>query len=82
MKVKVKIYIEKESGIKIMGPGPLSLLKKIKKYKSINMATKSMNLSYVKALNILNRLEKSIGRKMLIRERGGNKRGLKCSRNS
>lgn len=75
MRINVKIYIEKEPGIRIMGPGPLSLLERLKKYKSINKATRSMNLSYVKALNILNRLEKGVGRKMLIRERGGNKRG-------
>lgn len=34
-----------------------------------------MNLSYVKALSILNRLERGVDRKMLIRERGGNERG-------
>ena len=34
-----------------------------------------MNLSYVKALSILNRLEKNLGEQMLIRKRGGNDRG-------
>ena len=34
-----------------------------------------MNLSYVKALNMLNRLEKSLNRQILIRTRGGNERG-------
>ena len=34
-----------------------------------------MNLSYVKALNILNRLEENLGEQMLIRKRGGNERG-------
>ena len=34
-----------------------------------------MDLSYVKALNMLNRLEKSLDQKLLIRKRGGNDRG-------
>lgn len=58
-----------------MGPGPVRLLEKIDEYKSINKAAKSMSLSYVKALNILNRIEKCLGEKMLIRKRGGNDRG-------
>ncbi len=58
-----------------MGPGPLRLLEKIKEYKSINQAAKSMSLSYVKALNMLNRLERNLEHKMLIRKRGGNERG-------
>ncbi|MFC1862948.1 winged helix-turn-helix domain-containing protein [Thermodesulfobacteriota bacterium] len=58
-----------------MGSGPLRLLENIRKNKSINKAARSMNLSYVKALKILNRLEKGLDRKMLIRERGGNMRG-------
>jgi molybdate transport system regulatory protein len=34
-----------------------------------------MSLSYVKALNILNRLEDHLGQRMLVRKRGGNERG-------
>jgi len=34
-----------------------------------------MSLSYVKALKILNRLEKYLDRKILIRKRGGKDRG-------
>ena len=62
MKVKVKISIHMDSGIPFMGPGPLQLLEKIKEHKSINKAANSMNLSYVKALNMLNRLEKGLNR--------------------
>ena len=58
-----------------MGPGPLHLLEKIKEHKSINQAAKSLRLSYVKALNILNRLEKNLDHPILIRKRGGNDRG-------
>ena len=58
-----------------MRPGVLRLLKRIWEQKSINGAARQMNLSYVKALNLLNRLEADLGRQILIRKRGGNDRG-------
>ena len=58
-----------------MGPGVLSVLQRIKRYKSINRAAGQMGLSYVKALNMLNRLEDDLGKQVLIRKRGGNQRG-------
>ncbi len=64
-----------ENGAPFMGSGPLRLLEKIKVLKSINKASKEMNLSYVKALKMLNRLEKNLGCQLLVRKRGGNDRG-------
>ena len=58
-----------------MGPGVLSVLQRIKQYKSINRAAGQMGLSYVKALSLLNRLEDDLGKQILIRKRGGNERG-------
>ena len=58
-----------------MGPGVLSVLQRIKQYKSINRAAGQMGLSYVKALSMLNRLEDDLGKQILIRKRGGNERG-------
>jgi len=75
MKISAKTFITDNSGIPFMGPGPARLLERIDEYKSINKAAKSMSLSYVKALHILNRLEKCLGEQMLIRKRGGNERG-------
>jgi len=75
MLVRIKVNIFRKPGVPIMGPGPLRLLEKIKEHKSINQAAKSMCLSYVKALNMLNRLESNLGQKILIRKRGGNERG-------
>ena len=75
MDVRVKVSISKKSDSPIMGPGPLRLLEKIKEHSSINQAAKSMGLSYVKALNMLNRLEDNLEHKILIRKRGGNDRG-------
>ena len=71
MDVRIKVSISKKPDIPIMGPGPLHLLKKIKKLKFINQAAKSIRLSYVKALDMMNRLEQNLERKILIRKRGG-----------
>jgi molybdate transport system regulatory protein len=75
MKISTKTFITDDPGIPFMGPGPVLLLERIDEYKSINKAAKSMSLSYVKALNILNRLEKCLDRRLLERKRGGNERG-------
>jgi len=75
MDVRIKVSISKKPDIPIMGPGPLHLLEKIREFKSINQAAKSMGLSYVKALNMMNRLEQNLEHKILIRKRGGNDRG-------
>ncbi len=75
MFIRLKVNIFKSPDVPIMGPGPLRLLERIKDFKSINKAAKSMNLSYVKALNMLNRLERNLDHKILIRKRGGSDRG-------
>jgi molybdate transport system regulatory protein len=75
MKATTKTFITDNAGIPFMGPGPVQLLERIDEFRSINKAAKSMSLSYVKALNILSRLEKCLDRKMLERKRGGNERG-------
>ncbi|MBN1626783.1 MAG: LysR family transcriptional regulator, partial [Deltaproteobacteria bacterium] len=78
MKISAKTFLTDDSGIPFMGPGPVRLLEKIDEYKSINKAAKSMSLSYVKALNILNRLERCLGEKMFVRKRGGSEHGGTC----
>ncbi len=75
MGIRVKINIVNERYLPYMGPGPLQLLERIGEFKSINKAAKDMNLSYVKALVMLNRLEENAGQRLLIRKRGGNTRG-------
>ena len=75
MEIRVKINIVDRQGGPFMGPGTLYVLQRIKECKSINRAAAQMSLSYVKALNMLNRLETDLGRRILIRKRGGNERG-------
>lgn len=75
MKIRAKINIVDERGDPFMGPGALYVLERIRECGSINRAAAQMSLSYVKALNILNRLEADLGRQILVRKRGGNERG-------
>ena len=75
MEIRAKINLVDEQGEPFMGPGVLRLLQRIREHKSINRAARQMNLSYVKALHLLNRLEADLGQQILIRKRGGNDRG-------
>lgn len=75
MEIRTKIIIVDERGEPFMGPGVLQLLRQIQEHKSINRAAEHMNLSYVKALKMLNRLEADLGRRFLVRRRGGNHGG-------
>ena len=75
MEIRLKINIVSDVGEPFMGSGPLRLLEKIGEYGSTNRAAKEMNLSYVKALKMLNRLEKNVGGALLVKKKGGNERG-------
>jgi len=74
MDVKIKIYFTGDDGKQFMGIGVYWLLVGIKKYGSIRKAAEDMQLSYVKALSMLNNLEKTLKRKILNRKRGGDSR--------
>ncbi len=75
VEIRTKINIVNDDGQPYMGPGPKRLLENIRELRSINRAAAAMNLSYVKALKLLNQLEKNSGQKIVIRRRGGNERG-------
>ena len=75
MKVRVKVNIMDDEEESFMGPGLLALLQNIQEQRSINKAAKKMRLSYVKALHLLNKLEATLGEKVLTRKRGGNEHG-------
>ena len=74
MNVKIKIYFTGDDDKQFMGIGVYWLLVGIKKYGSIRKASEDMHLSYVKALSMLNNLEKTLKRKILNRKRGGDSR--------
>ena len=75
MQLKVKVSITNEEDDSFMGIGLVWLLERIKKYGSINQAAKDMKMSYVKAHKIIEKLEKNLGRKLLIKTIGGKNHG-------
>ena len=75
MKIQLKISIANDRDETFMGIGLVWLLRKIDRCGSINQASKEMDLSYSKALKIINRLEENLGKKLLIRRHGGWERG-------
>lgn len=74
MNLKLKISLINKKGEPFMGIGLVWLMQGIKKHKSISRAAKDMNLSYAKAMKMLNWLEENLGEKILIRRHGGNDR--------
>ena len=75
MKLHVKIALASETDEEFCGFGLLRLLEGIGAHGSIQQAARDMDLSYVKALKILNRLEREMGETLLARHRGGAARG-------
>ncbi len=73
MDVKIKIYFTDDEK-QFMGIGVYWLLLGIQKFGSIRKAAEDMHLSYVKALGMLNTLEKILNKKILNRKRGGDSR--------
>lgn len=74
MNLKIRLYIENEKKETFMGIGVLWLLKGIEKNGSIRRAAQDMNMSYTKACQILKKLETSLDKIILERQKGGNSR--------
>jgi len=75
MKLHLKVAVASDSDEEFFGVGLLQLLEGIERKGSIQQAARDMELSYVKALKILNRLERELGETLLIRQKGGASRG-------
>ena len=75
MNLHVKLALASETDEEFCGFGLLQLLDGIGRHGSIQQAARDMDLSYVKALKILNRLERELGETLLIRHKGGVARG-------
>lgn len=70
MNVNAKIWLEHDGEI-IFGQGPRELLTRVKKLGSLSKAASSMKMSYSKAWNLINRIEKELGYKLLEKRVGG-----------
>lgn len=75
MKLHVKLFLANEQNEEFLGGGVVTLLSGIQQHGSIQQAAREMELSYVKALKILNRVEQEIGQPLLIRHKGGAEHG-------
>ena len=75
MKLPVDLALANAADEEFCGSGLLQLLAGIAAHGSIQRAARDMDLSYVKALKILNRLERELGETLLVRHKGGAARG-------
>lgn len=75
MNIYVKLSVLDDEGHPFMGKGGGQLLQGIKRLGSINQAAKEMDLSYIKALKIIRKMETSLGHKILNTKIGGKERG-------
>ncbi len=76
MKIHLKLSVLDDQGTQFIGRGPVQLLQGIERLGSINQAAKEMNLSYVKALKMIKRMEACLdGKKIVKTEIGGKEHG-------
>ena len=71
MNARVRAVLTDDGGAPFAGIGVIRLLKAIDEHGSINHAAKVYGLSYVKAWNMMNRLEMNTGKAVLKRTSGG-----------
>lgn len=71
LRVRIKVWIECETGETVFGEGQLSILEAIEKNGSINAAAKSMGMGYRSMWGRLKKIEQRMGRPLLIRQKGG-----------
>jgi molybdate transport system regulatory protein len=71
MDLKTKIYLVNQENEKFMGIGVVWLLEEVKKHSSLRAAAKELGISYSKAYSMMNVLENSLGKVILVRRRGG-----------
>ncbi len=71
MDLKTKIYLVNQENEKFMGIGVVWLLEEVKKHSSLRAAANELGISYSKAYSMMNVLENSLGKVILVRRRGG-----------
>ncbi|MFV9551220.1 winged helix-turn-helix domain-containing protein [Algibacter sp. PT7-4] len=69
-KIKSRIWIESENNV-LLGEGRVHLLKAIEKTGSLSKAAKSLNISYKKAWQLLDSVNKSAKKPVTINSIGG-----------
>ncbi|WP_299129179.1 LysR family transcriptional regulator [uncultured Winogradskyella sp.] len=74
MEIKSRLWIEKE-GKPFIGFGRIKLLKEVEKTASISAAAKTLKMSYKKAWNLLNDMDKIAKQPVLVKNVGGKNGG-------
>lgn len=69
-KIKFKCWVE-EDGEKLYGPGPNELIKRIQTEGSLSKAAGQMNMSYKKAWDLVQRLNRNSKEPWVILKKGG-----------
>lgn len=71
LKVRMRIWIEADTGETLFGEGQISILEAIEKEGSINAAAKSLGMGYRSMWGRLKKIEQRIGTPLLVRRKGG-----------
>ena len=71
LKIRMKIWIEAETGETLFGEGQILILEVIEKEGSINAAAKSLGMGYRSMWGRLKKIEQRIGIPLLVRRKGG-----------
>ena len=75
MNLRLRLTLANDDGEEFFGRGLCDLLAGIDELGSIQASARAMGLSYVKALHILERVERELGFPLVVRHRGGATRG-------
>ncbi|AGK61060.1 N-terminal domain of molybdenum-binding protein [Archaeoglobus sulfaticallidus PM70-1] len=72
--IKFKVWIEKD-GKHVLGRGGAEILSAIKSEGSIMSASKKLGMSYRYVWDYIEKMERNLGEKVVIRDRGGSRGG-------
>lgn len=74
MKIQYRLWLGDE-GEKVLGSGPVALLKGIASTGSLSASSRQMGMSYSKAWHVIHRLEQHLGLELVVRRVGGSRGG-------
>lgn len=75
MRCEIRLLLEDDEGRPFLGVGTLWLLQRIEALASVRQAALSMEMSYPKALRMIQDLERQVGQTVVVRTRGGRSHG-------
>ncbi len=75
LNVRMRIWIEADTGEPLFGEGQIGILEAIQKEGSINAAAKSLGMGYRSMWGRLKKIEQRIGTPLLVRRKGGTSGG-------